>query len=327
MTSKFGFLKMTIQEFEDWISLQKIARTVLTIQQHHTLIPTYAQFSGSNHFELQQGMKNHHVHANGWNDIGQHFTTFPDGSILTGRSLEKSPACIIGQNANDICIEHIGNFDIGKDSMNTAHWGTTIRITAKLCNRFNLPVNSNSIIYHHWFDLVSGNRNNGTHNNKSCPGSNFFGGNKVINCEMNFLPLISQRIQVQKVNAGSVRKYVITTAPTLNIRSLPDASSAKITSREAASLGAVLRVYDELEGWYKISNSQQHWVAAKHTLPVLRATVTRNTLNVRSGPGKAFDKIGAFTKGQELFVVQKENGWYKVSMDHKWVNEDYLTII
>ena len=62
-------------------------------------------------------MKAYHVTYNGWNDIGQHFTIFPDGLILTGRSLEKSPACIYGQNANAICIENLGNFDLGGDQM------------------------------------------------------------------------------------------------------------------------------------------------------------------------------------------------------------------
>jgi len=47
MTTKFGFSKMTIQEFETWITSPHLGRTVLTVLQHHTLIPSYADFNGS----------------------------------------------------------------------------------------------------------------------------------------------------------------------------------------------------------------------------------------------------------------------------------------
>lgn len=323
MTKKFGFIKMNIQEFEVWISSIRIARTVLTIQHHHTFNPSYSLFSRSNHYELQQAMKNFHINYNGWAAIGQHFTTFPDGSVLTGRSLEISPACITGQNANAICIEHLGNFDAGKDVMTIAQRETIIRMTARLCNRFNLQVNTNTIVYHHWFDLNTGQRNNGTRNNKSCPGTAFFGGNKLHNCITNFLPLISKHTPVQAPN-NNLLKYALVTAAALNIRSKPDAASPKVIDRKAASFGAVVRVYQEQNGFYKISNTQQHWIMAKYTVKVRRATVKAETLNVRSGPGKSFDKVGSYSKGQELFIVKEENGWCRAAMDDKWISKDFL---
>jgi len=192
VTKKFGLVKWGIEEFEEWLNSIQLARTVLVIQQHHTFSPSYAQFNGSNHFELQQGIKNYHISHNGWSDIGQHFSTFPDGTILSGRSLEQSPVCIKGQNTNSICLEHLGNFDSGKDVMLAEQRETIIQMTAILCRRFNIPVNTQSIVYHHWFNLSTGQRNDGSSNNKSCPGTNFFGGNKVIDCSTNFLPLILQ---------------------------------------------------------------------------------------------------------------------------------------
>ena len=192
MTKKFGLVKWGIEEFEEWLNSIQLARTVLVIQQHHTFSPSYPDFNGSNHFELQQGMKNYHISHNGWADIGQHFSTFPDGTILSGRSLEQSPVCIKGQNTNSICLEHLGNFDSGKDVMLAEQRETIIQMTAILCRRFNIPVNTQSIVYHHWFNLSTGQRNDGSSNNKSCPGTNFFGGNKVIDCSTNFLPLILQ---------------------------------------------------------------------------------------------------------------------------------------
>ncbi|WP_395810954.1 peptidoglycan recognition family protein [Daejeonella sp.] len=192
MTKKFGLVKWSIREFEEWLNSIQLARTVLVIQQHHTFSPCYDDFNGSNHFELQQGMKNYHISHNGWSDIGQHFSTFPDGSILSGRPLEQAPVCIKGQNTTSICLEHLGNFDSGKDDMLAEQRETIIQMTAILCRRFNIPVNTQSIVYHHWFNLSTGQRNDGSSNNKSCPGTNFFGGNKVIDCSTYFLPLILQ---------------------------------------------------------------------------------------------------------------------------------------
>jgi SH3-like domain-containing protein len=324
MPSKFGFDKFSIQEFEDWINSITLARTVLHIQQHHTYNPGYALFKENNHFELQQGMKNYHVNQNGWNDIGQHFTTFPDGSIVTGRALEKSPACILGQNANAICIEHLGNFDAGKDIMTPEHRETIIRMTAKLCRRFNLPVDTNSIHYHHWFDLSTGQRNNGTKNNKSCPGTGFFGGNKVQDCQLNFLPLISGQVPAQPIVIPEVLKYVSVTASKLNIRIGPGITKRKVNGKVSAGTGAVLRVYAEENGWFKISNSKEHWISARYTLPVTRAKVSATTLNVRNGPDISFEKLGSLTKGQEVFIAEEKNGWCRLNMEDKWLSKSFL---
>jgi hypothetical protein len=194
MITRLGFKKLQIEEFADWIASVKMIRSVSIIQHHHTQSPAYALFDGNNHFDLQQRMKNFHIHRNGWKDIGQHFTTFPDGSILTGASLDRLPSCIAKQNTNSICIEHLGNFDIGRDEISTEHRETIVRMTAILCKRFGLLVNTQSIVYHHWFDPATGHRNDGAKNQKSCPGSNFFGGNKVQDCLKNFLPLVADQL-------------------------------------------------------------------------------------------------------------------------------------
>ncbi|HMP30820.1 MAG TPA: peptidoglycan recognition family protein [Saprospiraceae bacterium] len=174
MQTKYGFTKLTIEEFSNWIHSVKIARTIVKIQQHHTYKPMYKDFTGNNHFDLQKGMQNAHKYTNGWMDIGQHFSIFPDGTVVTGRSLEYSPACIYMHNANSICIENVGNFDTGGDIMTPLQRESIIEVTALLCKKFNLPVDTNFIVYHHWFRLDNGYRNNGAGGNKSCPGTIFF---------------------------------------------------------------------------------------------------------------------------------------------------------
>jgi hypothetical protein len=327
MTTKFGFTKMDINEFETWVSNLRIARTILYIQEHHTWNPGYIQFKQTNHFELQQGMKTYHVSNNGWMDIGQHFSTFPDGTILTGRSLESTPACIVGFNSNAICIENLGNFDTGKDVMTAAHKDTIVRMAVALCKKFGIAVNSNKIVYHHWFNLTTGARNNGTGNNKTCPGTNFFGGNKVADCDKNFLPLVNAALNGTRVVQNvAVVKYAFVNTDSLNIRDSASAQGKKVSDREPALLGSILRVFEEKNGWYKISGSQQHWVNAAYTKEVNRATVNANTLNVRSGPGSTFPKVASFTKDQEVFIIEESNGWCKISADNKWVKKEFLTL-
>jgi SH3-like domain-containing protein len=326
MESRHGFTKMTLAEFGTWLAQQRVGRTILHIQQHHTWNPSYAHFDGRNHFERQQAMRNHHVGANGWADIGQHFTTFPDGTIMTGRPLERAPACIYGQNANAICLEHFGNFDRGGDNMTPQHRETIIKMTALLCRRFNLPVNVYSIVYHHWFDLSSGVRNNGGRNTKSCPGTNFFGGNSVYDATQHFLPLVQQALGGQQPTAVSsnLKGYAVVTASRLNIRDAATTTATVVADREPLLTGSILRVYEEKNGWSRISQSQSHWVATRFTHPVKYAVVKADVLRVRSGPQNTYPMVGTVAKGEELFVIEERDGWSKISIEDKWVNSGFL---
>lgn len=325
MKTKYGFNLMNIEEFLQWFSNKRIARTILYLQQHHTFSPDYKLFKGNNHFELQKGMKNHHVHSNGWKDIGQHFTIFPDGMIMTGRDLESSPACIYNQNANSICIENLGNFDA--DQMTPEQRNAIVKVTAKICSKLAIPINTDKIVYHHWFRLSDGYRNNGAGGNKSCPGINFFGGNKVSDCKTNFLPLVLNELNGKNPTIGDLSiKYVSVLADTLNIRKQSNANAAKVTGRAPAKFGAILRVFEIQNGWYKISSSQQHWVMGKYTRDVIRAVVNTSTLNVRNQPSANGTKIGSVVKGEELFVYEERNGWCKICVEEKWVKKNFINL-
>lgn len=326
METKYGFTKFSLSEFEEWITDKKIIRTVLKIQQHHTFSPSYKEFDGKNHFERQRSMKNYHVNSNGWNDIGQHFSIFPDGTILTGRSLEQSPACIYGQNANAICIENVGNFDKGGDTMIPEQAASIIRVTALLCKKFNLPIDTNAIVYHHWFHLSTGVRNNGSGGNKSCPGTNFFGGNKVADCEKNFLPLVKKELGNELNSISSIIKYVSVQADSLNIRIAPEASSAISSIQKNAQLGAILRVYEVKNGWYKISQSASMWVNGKYTKDLIKGTVSSDRLNVRSGPGTNYKIVDSLKKGDIIFLEKSEKNWSKLPLEEKYINHSYIKI-
>jgi uncharacterized protein YraI len=326
MQTRNGFTLMSLAEFEAWIAAQRVARTVLTLQQHHTWSPAYAQFTGRNHFELQAAMKRHHVTNNGWGDIGQHFTTFPDGTIMTGRSLEQTPACIKGQNANSLCVEHLGNFDTGRDTMSAAHRASIIGMSGAICRRFAIPVTVDRIVYHHWFHLDTGARTNGSGNTKTCPGTAFFGGNSVDAAQRSFLPHIRRYLggaaAATPTPPPAGMRYGVVTTDTLNVRRGPDGGAAKLN---AVTLGSILRIHDERNGWLRISSSQQEWVSARFVSPVERATVNTDTLNVRSGPGKDFGKLAALARNQEVFVHERSHGWCRIGLESRWVSASLLT--
>lgn len=325
MKKKFGFTLLTLKEFESWITKQNVARTVLYVQEHHTWSPNYVHFTGDNHFDLQKGMQNYHKNVNGWLDIGQHFSIFPDGKIVTGRSMELSPACIFGFNSHSICIENVGNFDADGDTMSPEQAESIICVTAALCKRFRIPVSSDRIVYHHWFDLRTGARTNGSGMTKTCPGTTFFGGNKVNDAVRNFLPLVQKVVKGEPLPPMTVKilKYGYVTADWLNIRNKPTVRGSRINS---TPFGSVLRVYEIESGWCRISAAKQEWVSGRYVRDVLRATVNADVLNVRSGPGVQYHKVARVTKDEEVFLYEESGNWGKVSLDERWVSKRYLNL-
>lgn len=187
--TKDGFTLMNREAFEIFLEDEEVGRPIKRIQNHHTWKPRYSGFN-NNHFSLMSGMRRSHL-KRGFSDIAQNLTTFPDGMICIGRPLKTIPAGIKGANSGGICIEHVGNFDLGGDTMTYEHRKTIIWINAVLCKKFGLTPDSDSIVYHHWW-TAAGKRTNGIKASKSCPGTNFFGGNKVIDAETNFIPLIKE---------------------------------------------------------------------------------------------------------------------------------------
>ncbi len=188
-----SFKKYDLNEFQNYIEKVKLLRKINKIQLHHTYSPSYNEFSGNNHIALQEGMRNCHIKNNGWSDIAQHFTIFPDGIIVAGRSLEMVPAGIKGANTGAIAIECIGNFDIGEDAMDKKQKEAIVGVLKVLTKKFSIEPKE-GIIYHAWW--TSGGKNLGDYikgqSCKTCPGTNFFGGNTKKAFEENLLPLICE---------------------------------------------------------------------------------------------------------------------------------------
>lgn len=175
-------------ELWDWLKTQNISRRVTRIQNHHTFIPNYSHYTKNpDALYWCKSMERSHIDR-GFSQIGQNLTTFPDGKIALCRPLETMPAGIKGANIGAICIEHLGFFDsvpyngVQPDKMTEKHKETIVRVNAMLCAKFKLEVDTETIIYHNWFHP------------KSCPGTNFFGGNTKAAATINFYPLIKADI-------------------------------------------------------------------------------------------------------------------------------------
>ncbi|WP_096200430.1 LysM peptidoglycan-binding domain-containing protein [Bacillus sp. FJAT-45350] len=199
MTMQGQHILMTREEFKDWLFHNEFNRPITKIQQHHTWVPSYKHFDGSNHFRMLSGMENHHINKMGWSNIAQNITTFPDGKIAVSRPFNVAPEGSIGATANTgaLSIEHVGNFDIGNDVMTEQQKETIVYINALLCIKFGLSPSIDSITYHHWWDLKTGEKvldNGPDYNVKTCPGTGFFGGNSTSSAKKYFYPLISGKI-------------------------------------------------------------------------------------------------------------------------------------
>ena len=209
--TSYGFTRFdTESEFKNWLKNQKVTRTVNKLQLHHTGAPCYANFykSGGGHeneLSRQLSMKNFHVNTRGMSDIAQHFTIFPNGKIVTGRSLNKNPAGITGWNTGAICVEIYGNFDKGQDTMTAEQKRAVVMLYGELCKKFNLTPSTNTIRCHAWFtsggtylgDYIAGK------SRKTCPGTNFMGiGNSKYAIENKFIPMVKEYINGKETSIG-----------------------------------------------------------------------------------------------------------------------------
>lgn len=140
----------------------KSNRVIRKISWHCTAVPSHKDFDGKNHDKLNESMRKSHMRYNGWRDIGQHFTIFPDGVIIKGRDLDLTPAVVAGHNSGMIGIEVLGNFDHGRDQITEEASTSLFLLTAALLHVHGL--NSNDVSYHCWYT-----------NKKTCPGTNFLG--------------------------------------------------------------------------------------------------------------------------------------------------------
>lgn len=335
-TTKYGFTKMTVNEFKTWIHKQGNYKYT-GIQIHHTASPSYSNFykaNGTHEDELtrQNSMKSFHVNTNGWADIAQHFTIFPNGVVVTGRKLSNTtPVGIKGWNSNKICIEIYGNFDKGKDVMTNEQKQAVIAVYGELCKKFNITPSTSTLRCHAWFSAGGtylGDYKAGK-SAKTCPGTNFMGfGNSKAAIQNNFIPLVKNYIngspisQPVATNPVSANFKVKVTADNLNFREKPDVSSkclGQVHKGEVYTITETQNGWGHLKsgaGWINLSYTETLEVSADGTYKV---RVTANSLNIRKGPGTSYAQVGAVSKGGVYTITKTQNGWGFLKSGVGWI--------
>ena len=198
MKTGYGFTEFeTLNEFKSWLNKQNVTRKVTRLQVHHMWMPDYSCWPKDNPLRRQKNTKDYHINHNKWGNIAQHFSIFPDGHIVTGRSLNSTPIGITGWNTNAICIEIYGNFDKGKDNMTEAQKKAVIGLYGELCKKFKLTPSTYTIRPHCWFTAGGTYLSDysSSRSAKTCPGTNFMGiGNTKKAFVNKFYPMIKKYI-------------------------------------------------------------------------------------------------------------------------------------
>jgi hypothetical protein len=162
VTWQYGILFDDADSFLEWLSSLGMFR-INACHMHHTYKPNHITWKQNpNHKRVQDGMKNYHVNNNGWDDIGQHITIFPDGKIMTGRDPSDMPVSAKGYNGSawghPFMFEMIGNFDNGHDKLQ----GQQLESAVKICRYWDKK--GIETVFHREC-LINGRQP------KSCPGT------------------------------------------------------------------------------------------------------------------------------------------------------------
>lgn len=120
-------------------------------------------------------------------------------------------------------------------------------------------------------------------------------------------------------------QYVVT-ATTLNVRKGPGTSYAKAGT---LSYGATVEVESITNGWAKLTDG--NYVSAQYLRAVTTSSgsttmyVTCRTLNVRSGAGTSYAKVGTLSRNAAVEVESVSGGWAKLT-NGTYVAYKYLTL-
>jgi len=124
----------------------------------------------------------------------------------------------------------------------------------------------------------------------------------------------------------------------VNVRSLPSEEGKVLGKLYNNSVGTFI---SEENGWYQISSGTvtgyvkaEYCVTGEEAVEIAKqvgtrfATVTTQTLFVRSEPTTESSILGMLPEGDDLLVLDETEGWFKVDVEEGtgWVSADYVSI-
>ncbi|WP_270939987.1 N-acetylmuramoyl-L-alanine amidase [Romboutsia lituseburensis] len=151
------------------------------------------------------------------------------------------------------------------------------------------------------------------------------------------------QIPEEKPPINSNVNYGVVTASNLNVRSGYGTSYSVIGS---LSKGSKVEILESKDGWYKIkygsrygfisssyiknSNGSDDTINSGEKPPISNSkngVVTATSLNIRSGYGSSYSKIGSLTKGSKVEIVESKNGWHKIKYGNRYgyVSGEYIS--
>lgn len=147
-----------------------------------------------------------------------------------------------------------------------------------------------------------------------------------------------------KLNIPQQDEKVIATGKTTAQLNVRKGSSTKYAKIGSLSKGAKVEIVSKLSnGWYKIKyNGTYGYVSGAYVKldseqpkpgedeKIIATGKTTAGLNVRSGAGTGYKKIGHLNKGTKVEIVTKlSNGWYKIKFNssYGYVSGDYVKLI
>lgn len=128
----------------------------------------------------------------------------------------------------------------------------------------------------------------------------------------------------------------IVTADSLRMRSQPNTKSDILTKAPEGSQVELLS--GEENGWYKVSYKGKEGYMSAEWLKVVTTAdaseqktagvVNAGPLNVRSGPGTGYDRIGSLKEGSVVTILETSGGWYKITCGSVsgYISGEYVTL-
>jgi len=157
------FKQITREQFAELINAFDFKRKINGVHMHHTFRPNHSQYDKNDGHKAILGMYLHHTKVNKWQDIAQHITIAPDGTIWLGRNWNLPPASAAGHNGNKdvgpFMFEIIGDFNRGHDRLEGEQRKTVIDVIARVQRRWGLA--PETLRFHNSMST------------KSCPGTSF----------------------------------------------------------------------------------------------------------------------------------------------------------
>ena len=163
-------------------------RRVWRMDMHHTWHPAHADYDGE---PCIARMCRFHVDDRKFDDIAQHVSIAPDGTIWTGRDWNKIPASVGGVlNRGAFMFEAIGNFDTGHDRLEGEQLQSVVTVIRAVQRRFRLP--PEALLFHRDVPVTA----------KTCPGTSVGKDDILARVARQQLPQVTPLPQVMRKPAG-----------------------------------------------------------------------------------------------------------------------------